>query len=169
MGLSKLNTAKLLLLVTAFFATFAVYSQDSIKIRQIDSLVNAINLADFKVQNDTIIQNQPEVGLYMRTYLTAITNEKELKKYTNTVNATTQNSGVTKQIISANVFYFHNNKLIKVEEQITDDKKKLELFWYYDDNKPIHYNLSSDKAQDRAEFLLTLSKSMLEKFESQQN
>src|SRR5688572_22778089 len=113
-----------------------LYSQDSIKLNQIDSVVRLINTSDFKIQTDTIIRDQPELGLSMRTYLTMLTNGTELKKYVNNVHTALQENGVPKKIVATNTFYFDNNKLIKVEELAISGESKLEALWYYAEDKP---------------------------------
>jgi hypothetical protein len=144
--------------------SLTVYSQDSVKVKQIDSLVNLINNSNFKIEKDSIIQDRPAIGLSMRSYLTMVTNGAELKKYVNNVHATMQEKGVAKKMIGANTFYFDHNKLIKVDEFVIEGDKKAETFWYYYANdKPIYYTLKSDKAQERAENLLTIAKAMLDK------
>jgi len=155
---------KIIFLLATFLFSFTVYSQQDIaKLRKVDALVNLINSSDFEVQTHTIKQDPPEMGLSMRTYLTIVINGPELKKYVNNVHATTQENGEAKKIVSSNTFYFDHNKLIKVEEFITEGDKKLEALWYYADDKPLYYTLKSDKAQARAELLLTMAKTMLEK------
>jgi hypothetical protein len=139
------------------------YSQDTAKLKQIDALVSKINTADFKTQRDTIINEQPQLGLSIRTYLTMVIDGTELKKYVNNVHATTYENGITKQKIAINTFYFDENKLIKVEELAVLGDNKMDLLWYYADDKPIYFTLNSDKAEARAELLLTIAKSMLEK------
>jgi hypothetical protein len=151
------------LLFAAFLFSLAVHSQDTAKLKQIDALVNQINTSNFKTQRDTIKNDQPQMGLSMRTYLTMVTDGAEIKKYENNVLATTQESGTINQMVSTNAFYFDHNKLIKVEEFATQGDKKIDALWYYADDKPIYYTLKSDKAQERAELLLTMAKSMLEK------
>lgn len=130
--------------------------------KQIDALVSYINTSDFKIQRDTIKNDQPQMGLSIRTYLTMVTDGSELKKYVNNVQGTTQENGTAKQMIATNIFYFDHNKLIKVEESATQDDKKIDALWYYEDDKPIYYTLKTDKAQERAELLLTMAKSMLQ-------
>jgi hypothetical protein len=150
------------LLIAILFSS-TLYSQDSMKLKKIDALVTMINTSEYKTQRDTIKNDQPQLGLSMRTYLTTVTDGTELKKYVNNVYATTQENGTTKQIVTVNAFYFDHNKLIKVEEFATQGDKKMDLSWYYSDDKPIYYTLKSEKAQERAELLLTMAKSLLEK------
>ena len=151
------------LLFTVILFSSAAYSQDSIKLKKIDALVNLINTSGFKSQTDTIRNDQPQLGLSMLTYLTVVTEGSELKKYVNNLHGTRQENGTTKQMVTTNTFYFDHNKLIKVEESGTQDDKKMEMFWYYEDDKPIYYTLKSERAQERAEMLLTMAKTLLEK------
>lgn len=140
---------------------FSAYSQDTLKINQINALVSGINSSNLPVQQDTLIQNHPELGLTMITYLTTIVNDGKLIKYVNHVNTTMMENGVTRKMITSSTFYYNLNKLIKVEEYVIEGKNKITADWYYSDDKPLPQLFQSDKAQERATFLLTLSKKML--------
>jgi hypothetical protein len=136
------------------------YSQDTTKIHQIDSLVFLINNSSLPVQRDTIKQNRPEIGLKMTTYLAGIVHDNELLKYSQHVNSSVVEDGSTRQMNSANTFYYDHNKLIKVEEYITEGEKHMEANWYYLDDKPVYWTLQSERSEERANFLLTLSKAI---------
>lgn len=151
------------ILLLIFIFPFTIYAQDTTKLRQVDSLVKLINNSDFEIKKDTIKQDYPETGLSMLTYLTAIINGTELKKYVNNVHITRKEKGVTKQMVTTSAFYFNHNKLIKVEESAIDGEKKIDMHWYYEEDTPIYYTNKSDKSQARAEFLLTIAKGLLEK------
>lgn len=153
---------KNIILVTIVLLSKFTYSQDTVKVKQIDSLVKLINNSGYKIQRDTIKQEQPGIGLSMQTYLSMLSDGDEIKKYVNNVHMTMTQNGVTKKTIGTNTFYFDKNKLIKVEENMTEGDKKFEVEWYYSNDKPIYNTLKSEKGQDRAEFLLKLSKTMLE-------
>ena len=145
-----------------FALTFcSVYSQDTLKIKQIDALVSGINSSIFQIQRDTLIQDHPEMGLKMTTYLSMIVNGGELMKYVNLVNTTMTENGATRQMTTSSSFYYDHNKLIKVEEYLIEVDKKKTMDWYYAEDKPLYYTLQSDKAADRATLLLTMSKGML--------
>jgi hypothetical protein len=154
---------KTVFLCAAFLCSAPVYSQDTTQVKRVDSLIKLINSSDYKIQRDTIKQDRPELGLYMRTYLTTVTNGNELKKYVNNVHATTQENVTIKQMVATNIFYFDHNKLIKVEEFATEGDKNIDALWYYADDKPIYYTSKSDKSEERAELLLTIAKNMLGK------
>jgi len=149
--------------LTFIFINFfcCAYSQDTLKIKQIDALVSHINTFTLPIQRDTLIQDYPELGLKMITYLTMVANGGELFKYVNNVNTTRLENGVTRQMTGANTFYYDHNELIKVEEYLLEGDKKSTADWYYSEDKPLYYTLQSDKAKERAAFLLTLSKTML--------
>ena len=150
----------MLLSVLVLF-TLRANSQDKLKIRQIDSLVQVINQSNLKAQNDSIFQDRPELGLSMKTYLTMIVDGNELKKYVNNVNTTSIEKGVSVQMFTSNIFYYNQNQLIKVEEFANAGDKKHNAEWYYADDKPLYYTYQSPKSEDRAIFLLTLSKTLL--------
>ena len=139
----------------------SVYSQGTLKIKLIDALVSGINTSNFPIQRDTLIQDHPEIGLKMTTYLTMITNAGKLLKYVSLVNTTKKESAATRQMISSSSFYYANDKLIKVEEYLIEGDNKKTMDWYYADDKPLYYTLQSDNAADRATLLLTISKGML--------
>ncbi len=134
------------------------FSQDSVKIKQIDSLVMLINKSKFNTECDSIIQDHQDLGLYMKTYLTMVTNDSELKKYVNNVHATRNEDGISKQMTSSNIFYYDKNKLIKVEEFIIEDGKENSADWYYSEEKPLYYTFKSDKSEERANLLLNMAK-----------
>ena len=146
-----------------FILTFccSVYSQENLKIKQIDAFILGINTSTLPVQHDTLIQDHPEMGLKMITFLTMIVNGGELIKYVNFVNTTMTENGGTRQMITSSSFYYDHNKLIKVEEYLIEGDKKKTMDWYYAEDKPLYYTLQSDKAADRATLLLTISKGML--------
>jgi hemerythrin superfamily protein len=113
------------------------------------------------IQRGTLIQDRPEIGLKMTTYLTMIVNSGELIKYVNFVNTSMTENAQTRQMATSSSLYYDHNKLIKVEEYLIEGEKKQTADWYYSEDKPLYYTLQSDKAADRATFLLTLSKGML--------
>ena len=140
---------------------FSVYSQDTLKIKRIDALVSGINTSALPLQRDTLIQDHPEMGLKMTTYLSMIVNGDELMKYVNLVNTTMTENAETRQMTTSSSFYYDHNKLIKVEEYLIEGDKKKTMDWYYAEDKPLYYTIQSDKAADRATLLLTMSKAML--------
>jgi hypothetical protein len=148
-------------LVTLVLLSQITYSQDTLKVKQIDSIVRLTNNSGYKIQRDTIKQ-EPASGLSMQTYLSMVSDDDDIKKYVNNVHMTMTQNGIKKNIITTNTFYFDKNKLIKVEEYIIEGEKRSEVEWYYSNDKPIYNTLKSEKGQDRAEFLLKLAKSMLE-------
>lgn len=152
---------KILLLPVLALFTITSYAQDSLKINQIDSQVKLINQSNFQVQYDSIIQDYPDLGLNMRTYLTMITDGKEIKKYVNKVHSVRQEKGKTVKMVSTNEFYFDKNKLIKVEEFAVSESKEARFDWYFADDKPLYYTLQSEKAASRAALLLTMGEGMV--------
>ena len=151
------STLSLLLLLVVAHA----FSQDSLKIKEIDLLVNEIKQSTLPIKKDSVILDQPEVGLKMKTYLSMIIDDKQLKKYENFVDATMTVDGEAKKMITSSTFYYDKNKLIKVEEYSIEEDKKNLIDWYYSDSKPLFYTLESDKAADRAQLLVTMSESIL--------
>jgi hypothetical protein len=158
------NTMRTAAIIVLVIFSFKTYSQDTVKVRQVDSLVNVINNSNFKTQRDTLKQNHPEIGFLALSYLTMVTNGDELIKYVNSAHTTSVYKETTNHSDGENTFYFDHNKLIKVEEFMIVDGKKMEFHWYYADDKPIYNTLKSDKGQERAEMLLTIAKAMVDKF-----
>ncbi len=155
---------KKIFLSILFLYVLQAQSQDTLKIKQIDSLVKVINNSGLKTQYDSILQNHPELGLKMKTYLTAVTNGEELKKYVNKVNSEIKENGKVKKMNSSSTFYFDQYKLIKVEEFANQDEKQKHFDWYFANDKPIYYTMQSDKAVERATLLLAIAEGFLKQF-----
>lgn len=158
-----MNMMKLTVLFVIVFCSFGAYSQDSLKMKAIDEIVKKINTGSFTTEKDTIKNDRPELGLFMTSYLTMVTSDKQMMKYVNLVHIKRTENGVEMQTVGSNIFYFDNSKLIKVEEFMEENKERIDMLWYYADDKPLYYTMKTGKAQERAEFLLKLSKTLLDK------
>ena len=145
------------------FCCSNLYSQDSLKIKQIDSLVNAIANSNLPSRLDSTSQNYPKLGLCMKTYITMLLDDKELKKYVNKVNTVRQENGISKQLITESAFYYDRNKLIKVEEFGIHDCIAQHFDWYFFDDQCFYHTLQSEKAISRIPLLLTISNGILRK------
>jgi hypothetical protein len=150
---------KTIFAIIFMLAVSGVYAQDTLKIRQIDALVSAINNSPLPIKRDTLIQNTG--GLKMTTYLSMIMEGGELLKYVNHVNMAMLEKGVSRKMTASNTFYYSHNKLIKVEEYMIEGDEKTTFDWYYSDDKPLYATVPPEKAGDRATVLLTMSKAML--------
>lgn len=137
------------------------YTQDSLKIKTIDSIVASIDSSVLPIQRDTLIQDRPEMGLKITTYLSMIVHNQELLKYENHVTTEMTEKGVPKHMTVTNTFYFQHNKLLKVEEYLLKDEKIKIADWYYADDKPVYYTLDSDRAASSAALLLTIADTLL--------
>jgi hypothetical protein len=93
-----------LLLSVLIVCTMKGYCQDTLKIRQIDSLVKVINQSNLNIQYDSILQDYPELGLTMRTYLTMVLDGNELKKYVNNVNSVRLEKDISIKTTGSNTF-----------------------------------------------------------------
>ena len=113
------------LLFALVILSFTSFSQDAAKIKQIDSLVKLINNFNFRTQRDTVKQELPAMGLSTQTYLTMVSTDTELKKYINDFHSISQENGKPKKFDGANEFYFDQNKLIKVDEFLTEGDKRI--------------------------------------------
>ncbi len=154
---------KTLLLIALFFSFTKIYSQDSLGIKQINSLVNTIIYSDFPTQQDSILQDYPGLGLSMKTYVTLITFGKELKKYAQIIKTTRTENSIPKQEMAGSAFYYDQNKLKKVEEFMLQDGKENRVEWYFSEDKCFFYSSKSDNAEDRITLLLNLSNSFQKK------
>jgi len=157
---------KTIIFLASFFCLTNSYAQDSVKMKSIDSLVSVILHSDLYTQRDSTVQDYPALGLYMKTYITVMRYDKELKKYSQIVKGTRKEDQVTKHSIGGSAFYYDQNKLIKVEEFMIEDGKENKMEWYYADDKCFFHSFKSDKAEDRADFLLKLSNSILKQMGS---
>ncbi|WP_281239950.1 hypothetical protein [Flavobacterium praedii] len=137
------------------------YSQETSKTKDIDVIVNYINQSNYQTTRDTIIQDKPEYGLKMKTYLTMKVDANQLKKYENFAYTNMTLDGKSHEITTSTTFYYDENKLIKVEEYMIEGSDKKVMDWYYSEDKPLYYTLKSDKAEERATLLLSMSDAML--------
>ncbi len=115
---------KKLFLAAGMLTTLSGFSQDSLKVVRIDSLVNYYNNAGFKAERDSVINTMPELKISSRTYLTVLIHDGAVKKYENRPTFIRDNNGIPDTATGYNIFYFDNNKLIKVEEGMHDSKPK---------------------------------------------
>lgn len=138
-------------------------AQNNANIVQIDSIVNSINSVTINIRRDTLKQDNAQLGFSMRTYLTSVTKDGIFVKYSNNVHTNMSQGGISKSFISTNTFYYHNRKLIKVEENMTEGEKKIEGIYYYDDDKLIHFTPDMPQFKQRGEELVLMSKAMFGK------
>ena len=151
------------LIATFLLCILRGHAQDIIQLKQIDSLVTVTNYANFYTQQDSIIQDYPKLGLSMKTYLTQVRDQQELKKFVNKVYVNREDNGVKTQSFASISFYYNHNKLIKVEDYGWEGKREFHDDWYYASGKPFYYTLQSEAAADRANELLTMSDAMIKK------
>ncbi len=152
---------KLSLLILFLFSFSFGYSQNSSKIKEINILVSAINATNLPVEKDTLIQNLPELGLKMTTYLSMIVNNNQLLKYVNYSETLRIVNGVQQKMTVSNTFYYYDNKLIKVEEYLIESAYKRSIEWYYSNDKLLYTTFDYDKSEARAAVLLEVSNAML--------
>jgi hypothetical protein len=141
------------------------FSQDTSKTKNIDVIVNKINQSNYQTKTDTIIQDKPEYGLKIKTYLTMKIDNNHLKKYENFVYTIMNVNGTTREITTSSTFYYDESKLIKVEEYMIEGSAKKVMDWYYSEDKPLYYTLKSEKAEERAKLLLNISDATLKQIE----
>lgn len=157
---------KLLLSVLTIILSLFAFSQDSLKLKRIDSLVNLTKHSDLPIQQDSIINDLKEYGMYSKTYISVLVDKKELKKYINKVHMKSTVNGKTEETDGENAFYFHNNKLVKVEEFMEKEGKRFSMDWYFENDKLLYSNYEgkSEKAADRPELLIEITNGLLKTF-----
>lgn len=157
---------KLVCTILLAFSYFFGHSQDSqadsLKMKKIDSIVAAINQAEWRTRYDTAQQDAP--GMKMTTFLTTVEEEGILRKFINNVRATSTENGVSKETNTYNIFYFDQQQLIKVEERGIMRAKKVSVDWYYENGKPLVRTYKSEKSTERAFFLAKLGQQLLEQY-----
>jgi hypothetical protein len=155
---------KLFLFIIFFCSAIKSYSQEN-QVNKIDSVVAGINKAQYQIQIDSSVQSSTYTGVFfMKTYRIAHLMSAQLYKYENKVTAYTQQQTVESKMNSNTVFYFLNNRLIKVEEYMDENGKKQNAHWYYEGDRLIHYTFKSDKSEERGSFLLELSKTFVAQY-----
>ncbi len=148
------------ILFVLFLSSFSLsYSQDTSRLKEINSLVAKINSSGLPVQRDSIVQDYQ--SLKMITHLSMLVNGDQLLKYVNEVATTRTENGITRQFTTTNIFYYDKNKLIKVEDYAVSGENKQMAEWYYWDDKPLYYTLKDERSEERAEMLLAMSKTLL--------
>jgi hypothetical protein len=159
--MKKITLSVLLLL------PFICFSQDTSRLKQINSLVKIINQSGLITQTDSVIQDMPSLGLFIKTFVSVSIKDSNLVKYSSRTNATNLTNGVTEKISTLVSFYFLDRKLIKVEEVGNINNKKMNAEFYYFDNKPFYNTFQSDKSEARALQLLEMSKAVYNKIQPQ--
>ena len=151
------------ILLTFCFLLFTsiTYSQDILKLKRIDSLVNVINNLKAKIEKDTILNDLPYVGISVKTHLSMILDNDQLRKYVSTAHSVKLENDVSTETVTSSAFYYDQNVLIKVEEFAMQGDDIVHFDWYYSDDKCIYYTLQSERAGDRANLLLSMSKGLL--------
>ena len=135
--------------------------QDISKLKQIDSIVTIINQSNFNNTIDSVVSDD--------YHITKVMDGIELIKYVMRILTRQQTNGVfINEWTESTSFYFDHNHLIKVEEvMVKEDKKNIldwnhsEVNWYYMGDKPLYYSLQLGNSEQRAKFLLTLSKDLV--------
>jgi hypothetical protein len=149
---------KIFLIAYLLFISLSVCSQDSSRIKQIDSIVNVINSSNLIPVYDSVSQDMPVLGLKIKTYLTILLDDRKLKKYGVLVNSSMKEKENLKETVSYTIFYYDKNELIKVEERGIEDGQTGNASWYYADDNPLYYTLKNDRSEERATTLLAMSK-----------
>lgn len=149
--------------LTALFmwVSFISFAQNDAKIKQIDSIVSSINSITTNITRDTLKQDNAQIGMFARTYLTSVAKDGMLVKYTNNVHTTMSVNGVSESFISNNIFYYNNSKLIKVEEDITRGERRNEMEYYFEDDKVIFVSPNMPELKTRGEELAVMGKMMM--------
>jgi hypothetical protein len=155
-----------ILLLLPFFSS-KVYSQDSLRINEINSIVNTITHSNYPTQLDSTFQDYPGMDLTFKTYIRVTSYGKELKKYSQIVKSTKKENQIIKEEVGGSAFYYDQNKLIKVEEFLTQEGKDNMFEWYFFDDQCFFHTLKSDKAEERIPLLLTISNTFLKRFSGQ--
>jgi hypothetical protein len=147
-------------LLIFILSPFISFSQDTLKVKQIDSLVKVINQSDLIIETDSIVNDMPALGLYMKTYVTLSIKDSSFLRYTYNVNSSRIENGVAEKSNMVSIFYFADRQLIKVEESASmkGQNQTVKMEWYYSEDKPLYYTLRSDRAEERAQQLLEMAK-----------
>ncbi|MBL7740648.1 MAG: hypothetical protein JNK14_15630 [Chitinophagaceae bacterium] len=157
-----------LYLIFLFFSFQTVFCQDQGKIKAIDSLVSRINSSDLGTATDTVINDMPAMGLYMKTLVSVTIQDSGVVKYRNDVFGITDRGGRRDTLHVITTFYFVNGKLAKVEDYgIAEGGRSVKADWYYYNDQPLYYNageIKGEKAELRSKQLLFMAGMMQEQF-----
>jgi hypothetical protein len=128
-------------------------AQDSVKLKQIDSIVYAINNSGLKIENDTIRKNTATQN--PKGYLTMMRENGELRKYEFKMVSVVTTDGNSAQSVTSSTFYYWKRNLIKVEEYAAYKDLSKRVNWYFDKGKLIHETLGAERSAEYAELLLS--------------
>ena len=123
--------------VLLLFITTHIFSQDSLLIKRIDSLVIQINTSKLTEVNDSTNQSEPGVSMEMYSYSTAFFDGGVFTKFFFKDSIKTNLNGMAVIMNTAQALYFYKSKLIKVEAYVFQSNFKQRLIWYYWDRRLI--------------------------------
>lgn len=149
------------ILIIIIFIISKSNAQKILEPKEIEIIVKNINEGKYEIKKDSLIQNNPEYGMKMKTYLTAVIDGKNLKKYENFVYSLINQTGINREITTSSTFYYDKNSLIKVEEYMIEGDSKKTIDWYFFEDKLLYHNFKSKKAEERGTLLLNMSKEIL--------
>lgn len=118
-------------------AVTSIFSQDSLLIKRIDSLVIQINRAKLTIINDSTSNAEPGFSVEMYSYSTAFFQGSEFAKFFMKDSITTNVNGTTGITNTMHVFYFYKRTLIKAESYVSLSNFKQQMVWYYWDRRLI--------------------------------
>ncbi|MBI5857253.1 MAG: hypothetical protein HZB42_06350 [Sphingobacteriales bacterium] len=153
-----------LLILSLIFSSCAGICQYTVKIREIDSLVNLINASDLLTTTDTIINEVPAFAVYAKTIASITVKDSDIVKYNNKVLGIDKSGPQPDTINTLTIFYFHLGKLIKVEDSGIFKGKSAKADWYYFNDQPVYYTLKNERSEDRAQLLLVLAKKFQDQY-----
>ena len=156
---------KKIILFALLIASLSALGQDSLKLKRIDSMVNAINHTKYNIYTDSLIKEDTATGASVKMHAIIHEDGNELKLYNYKIDIVTKDKGEIKKAVNNYFFYYNKGYLLKVVETVGGEEGEIKFNYYYEDDKAISYPIKSKVTEKRADFLLNMSFTLLELFE----
>lgn len=156
---------KFILFVLLLFTATSIFSQDSLLIKRIDSIVIQINRAKLKAVDDSSNNSEPKVSMEMYSHSTAYFRDNEFVKFFAKDSIKTNTNGTTGVMKTKHVFYFYNRALIKTEAYVSLSNFNQEFVWYYWDRRLIKKHSAFPFKDKNDESNLELADTLLNKYQ----
>ena len=158
---------QLLLICTILLSFEDGYSQDTSKVKSINAYVSSISSLSYKQHIDSGTVELSPGKPFKKTVITLYyTDSVSLyKAVTKVILFPNEAYGMKDTAKSESIIYYEDNKMVKMEESMTDGSKYSPLFSSYYDDKLIYSSLPNKKeGMDRTPIIKQLAQGYLDAF-----
>lgn len=158
---------QLLLICTVLLSLYDSYSQDTSKVKPIDAYVTSISSLSYKQHVDSGTVELSPGKPFKKTVITLYyTDSLSLyKAVTKVILFPNEAYGKKDTAKSESIIYYRDNKMVKMEESMTDGSKQSPIFSSYYDDKLIYSSLPNKKDRvDRTPIIKQLAQGYVDAF-----